>query len=296
MSVPPPPPHQHSCPNIPLLCLCNKVRTYSLEIIFTKPYQTTITSSKHLLPKLVPCALFKSTMNSYPVLPCQISNALLFHFSNLNQTFEPELYTNVGLTTTTSTFMSKNPLLSVSLKQVTETISESNLHQTIPNYISILPNPCYQNWYPALPLNAKFQMPLLSNCSILNQTFLQELHTNVGLTTTTTTSTFMSQNPLLPLRLCNKSQGIFWIQSPQNHTELHIHSSQLLLPKFPTALSISPCAAMPTSKCPALPLLNSQPNLLTRIAQKNCWYINIHVQKSLSSYVSVAKSQNASRR
>lgn len=84
-------------------------------------------------------------------------------------------------------------------------------------------------------------MPLLSHCSILNQTFLQELHTNVGLTTTT--STLMSQNPLLSLCLCNKSQNIFWIQSPQNRTELHIHSSPFLLPKFPSALSISPCAA-----------------------------------------------------
>lgn len=42
-------------------------------------------------------------------------------------------------------------------------------------------------------------MPLLSHCSILNQTFLHELHTNVGLTTTT--STLMSQNPLLSLSL-----------------------------------------------------------------------------------------------
>lgn len=129
VSPPPPPPHQHSSPNIPLLCLCNKVTEHSLGVIFTKPYQTTITSSKHLLPELVPCALFKSTMNSYHVLPCQISNALLFHFSILNQNFEPELYTIVGLTTTTSTFMSKNPLLSVSLQQVTKTIAESNLHQ-----------------------------------------------------------------------------------------------------------------------------------------------------------------------
>ena len=145
-------------------------------------------------------------------------------------------------------------------------------------------------------------MPLLTHCSILNQTFLQELHTNVGLTTTT--STLMSQNPLLSLSLslclCNKSQNIFWIQSPQNRTELHIHSSPFLLPKFPSALSISPCAAMESSKCPALPLLNSQPDLLTRIAQKECWshhnHINIHVQKSLSSAVSAAKSQNAFRR
>lgn len=93
-----------------------------------------------------------------------------------------------------------NPLLSLCLCNMSQNISEFDLHKTILSYIYILPNSCYQN-FPALSLYHHVlpcQVPnaLLSHCSILNQTFLQGLPPKIA-----GTPTFMSRNHSPPLSL-----------------------------------------------------------------------------------------------
>lgn len=128
-----PQPHRPSCPkSSPLSLSLQQVTKHFLNSISTKPYRaTTYTFFPIPATKISQCSLY-ITMCCEFSNSAKVPNALLSHCWILNQTFLQELpKTNAGLTTTTSTFMSKNHSPPLAMQQSHKTLSEDNLHQAI---------------------------------------------------------------------------------------------------------------------------------------------------------------------